>query len=102
MSAPDPCFRPLVDALRERDVDVSFRIITESIEAFQAVRREGLMAIDRLEPLDDASMALEIDLPLSDFQGNMETVMLLSKPLSQEKKLLVQYLQGITNAENCI
>ena len=85
-----------MDALRERDVDVSFRIITESIEAFQAVRREGLMAIDRLEPLDDASMALEVDLPLSDFHGRMETVMLLNEPLTQETKLLIRYLQRIT------
>ena len=97
MSAPDTCFQPLVDALREQNVDVSFRIIPESIEAFQAVRREGLLAIDRLEQHDDASMALEIDLPLLDFQYNMETVMLLNKPLTQEKIVLVRYLQKITN-----
>ena len=99
MSAPDPCFKPLVEALRAQNVGVSFRIIPESIEAFQAVRREGLLAIDRLEQHEEASMALEIDLPLSDFQGQMETVMLLNKPLSREKELLVRYLQKNTNAE---
>ena len=99
LTLSDPCFQPLVDALNAHNVNVSFRVIPESIEAFQAVRRDGIMAIDRLELHDDASMALEIALPLSDFDGSLDTVMLVSKPLTQEKKLLVQYLQKLTNAD---
>ena len=77
MSAAGDCFRPLLDALRRAGADTAFRVIPESLEAFLAVRREGILAIDRLETHDAEPLSLEKDLPLSDFDVPLETVLLL-------------------------
>ena len=74
-------------------------LLLSTLEAYFSGRKDLFqgLAIDRLEQHDDTTMALEVDLPLSEFHGHMETVMLLNKPLTQEKKVLVRYLQRITN-----
>ncbi len=99
MSEPVPCFRALVDALEEQGVHVQYRVIHESIEAFRAVRRDGVLSIDRVERQDDMTVAMEIDLPLTDFQAELETVMLLPEPTVEEHALLAGCLQKIVEGE---
>ena len=93
MSAPTPCFRPLVDVLHDRGIQTDFRVIPESIEAFRAVRREGIWAIDRMEHQPDDPVALEIDLPLPGFTAELETVMLCRESTIPELSMLANYLQ---------
>jgi Transcriptional regulator len=94
MSAPGDCFRPLQEALEKAGARVSFRVIPESIDAFRAVRKEGLLAIDRLELCASEPVSLEKDLPLTDFDAALELVLLLRREAAPTLQPVVRCLQS--------
>lgn len=94
MSAPEDCFGPLYEALRAADIHVRYRVIHEPFDAFTAVRRDGILAIDRLEIHKTELISIEKDLPLLDFKSPLETVFLVRRDSGQNLKPLLRYLQN--------
>ena len=92
MSRPERCFEPLWRALKANHIRVEYRVIPESIEAFQLVRKEGLLALDRMEYGGDDPIALEKDLPLADFPKKLETVLLYPAAAAPMAHMLARYL----------
>lgn len=94
MSRPEDCFRPLYEAFRAANVHVRYRVIHEPFDAFNAVRKDGVLAIDRLEIHKTELISMEKDLPLSDFKPQLETVFLVRKDSERNLKPLLSYLQN--------
>lgn len=94
MSAPGDCFGPLYEALSDAGVQVRYRVIHEPFDAFTAVRKDGILAIDRLEIHKSDLISMEKDLPLTDFAPQLETVFLLRRNTGQNLEPLLRYLQN--------
>lgn len=94
MSAAEGCFRPLLEALDRAGARVDFRVIPESIEAFRAVRREGLLAIDRLEYHGAEPVSLEKDLPLTDFDAPLDLVLLTREEAAPALRPVLRCLES--------
>ena len=94
MSAPEDCFAPLYRAIEAANIRVRYRVIHEPFDAFTAVRKDGILAIDRLEVHKSDLISMEKDLPLTDFATPLETVFLLRKNTGQNLEPLLRYLQN--------
>lgn len=94
MSEPEDCFYPLYEALGKANVQVRYRVIHEPFDAFNAVRRDGALAIDRLEIQKTELISVEKDLPLAGFTPQLETVFLLRRNTGQNLEPLLRYLQN--------
>lgn len=94
MSEPEDCFYPLYEALGKANVQVRYRVIHEPFDAFNAVRRDGAPAIDRLEIQKTELISVEKDLPLAGFTPQLETVFLLRRNTGQNLEPLLRYLQN--------
>lgn len=94
MSAPEDCFGPLYRAIEAANIRVRYRVIHEPFDAFTAVRRDGILAIDRLEVHKSDLISMEKDLPLTDFTPQLETVFLVRRNTGQNLEPLLRYLQN--------
>ncbi len=93
MSTAEDCFAPLCRALGSAGVHTRFRVIPESYDAFAAVRKEGILAMDRSSPDAAPAVSLEKDLPLTDFSVQLETVLLVRESASRSLRPVLRRLQ---------